>query len=240
MTPSKFAARTALPTRTETLPPPSSLEMEAAVLGAMMLEKASGTVLAMFKGNAEVFYQPAHRRVFEAITRLHDRGHAIDQLTVVAELRQLGQLEKAGGVGGVAGLTMRINSAANIVTHCLKLLDLYAKRRVAEIGYLFTANAHSPMADAEQLITEAYQLLNNLQNARSIRQAQTLGSMFNAAVDEIKLATQAPDGLTGVTSGLAAIDKVTGGWQPSDLIILAARPGMGKTSLMLSAANAAQ
>lgn len=242
MQPPRFAARVAEPTRrTETLPPPSNIDLEAAVLGAVMLEShAIGTVLAMVKGNAEVFYQPAHRYIFQAITALHSRGRAIDQLTVVAELRALGLLEKSGGVGGVAGLTMRINGAANIYTHCLTLLDLYAKRRLAQIGYLFSANAHSPMSDAEELITAAYTALNDLQNARSIRQAQTLGQLFNQAIDEVKAATQAPGGLTGIPSGMAAVDKVTGGWQPSDLIILAARPGMGKTSFILSAANHAQ
>lgn len=228
-------------TRTETLSPPSDTALEAAVLGAMLLESpAVPTVLAMLKGNAETFYQPAHQRVFEAIIRLHQRGHAIDQLTVIAELRLVGQLEKAGGMAEVAGLTNRVNSAAHVASHCLTLLQLYTLRRIAQVGYQFTAQAYNRTSDPLELLNEAQQALNGLHNALQIRQAHTMGSLFDRAIEEIKAATQAPGGLTGVTSGLAAVDKVTGGWQPSDLIIVAARPGMGKTSFTLFAACEAE
>ena len=221
--------------------PVANVEMEAAVLGAMLLE--AGCVrdaLARLRGNAEVFYRPAHQHVFQTMLALYQRGDAIDMLTVVQELRDKGQLEKVGGAGTVAGLTIGIDSAAHIQAHSAKLLELYTKRCIARVGQGFTAQAYDHTSDALELLTEAQQQINHLHDALQIRQASTLGQLFHSAIDEIVAATKAPAGLTGITSGLTALNNITGGWQPSDLIIIAARPGMGKTSFTLACACKAQ
>ena len=227
--------------RTETLPPPSDDAMEVAVLGAMMLERpALSTALAMLRGNAEVFYPDRHRLIFTAILTLHNQGAAVDQVTVIRQLTQNGQLQKAGGMAYVAGLTMRVNSAAHLATHCLLLLQLFTKRRMAEVGYKLRSRAYDEMADPHELLAEAQTLLNTLHESLQVRRPQTVAELFGATVDEIVEASQAPSGITGVPSGLWALDKITGGWQPSDLIIIAARPGMGKTSVSLAMACMAE
>ena len=229
------------PTRTETLAPPSDNDLEMAVLGAMMLEgPALLTGLAMLRGNADVFYPDRHRYIFRALLALHNEGAAVDTLTVTAKLRTLNQLEKAGGLAYVAGLTNRINGGAHLPTHCLSLLELYTKRRMAEVGYLLRNRAHDQSSDPHELLAEAQALLNGLHESLQLRRPQTVAELFGSTVDEIVEATRAPHGITGVPSGLWALDKITGGWQPSDLIIIAARPGMGKTSVSLAMACMAE
>jgi replicative DNA helicase len=227
--------------RTETLPPPSDETMEKAVLGAMLLERDALPVgLALLRNNAEVFYPEAHRHVFRAMEDLHSEGAAVDQMTVISRLRANGKLEKAGGLAAVAGLTMAADSAAHLQSHCLILLELYTKRVIAQVGYKLTSQAYSPLTDAHELTAKAQALLNTLQNALQVRRPQTVGELFHPAVDEIVAAAGTPNGITGIPSGLWALDKITGGWQPSDLIIIAARPGMGKTSVTLAVACMAE
>lgn len=227
--------------RTETLPPPNDNTLECAVLGAMMLEApAVNTALAMLRGNIELFYQPAHQYIFAAIIRLSESGKAIDQLTVVQQLRSVGLLEKCGGLGYVAGLTMKINSAAHLPTHCTTLIELFTKRRIGQVGYLFTSNAFSPVSDPLTLLAEAQAALNELHNSLQIRAAKTVGELHPEAFNAIRKAVGTPGGITGVPSGLSAVDAISGGWQPSELIILAARPGMGKTAFVLFCAKHAQ
>jgi replicative DNA helicase len=215
--------------------------MEAAVLGAMLIERdCQRDALTLLRSNADIFYHPAHQHIFRAIVALNQRSEAVDNLTLVHELRSRDQLDKVGGMGFVAGLTMHINSAAHIQTHCTKLIELYAKRCLLRVGRLFTAEASSHTSDALDLLAEAQRQLNQLHNTLQIRQARTLGAMYHQAIDEIVAATRAPAGLTGVTSGLTALDNVTGGWQPSDLILIAGRPGMGKTSFTMACACQAE
>lgn len=228
-------------TRTETLAPPSDLQMEKAVLGAMLLERDALPVgLSLLRNNAQVFYPDSHRHIFRAMEALHSEGAAVDQMTVISRLRADGKLEKAGGMGAVAGLTMAADSAAHLQSHCLVLLELYSKRVIAEVGYKLTSQAYSPTTDAHELTASAYALLNSLQNTLQVRRPQTVAELFPAAVDEIVAAAGTPNGITGVTSGLWSVDKITGGWQRGDLIIVAARPGMGKTSVTLAVACMAE
>lgn len=225
----------------EILPPPTDKLIEVVVLGAMLVERScQREALAKLRGNADIFYYPSHQHVFRAIAALNQRGEAVDMLTVVHELRSHGHLDQVGGMAFVAGLTQHISSAAHIQTHCTRLLELYAKRCLQRIGRLFVAEGASPTSDALDLAAEAQRQLNELHNTLQIRQARTLGEMFHQAIDEIVAATRTPAGLTGVTSGLTALDNVTGGWQPTDLILIAARPGMGKTSFTLACACQAE
>lgn len=227
--------------RTETLPPPSDTQLEKAVLGAMLLERDALPVgLSLLRNNAEIFYPDAHRHVFRAMEALHAEGAPVDQMTVISRLRVDGKLEKAGGLAAVASLTMAADSAAHLQGHCAILLELYTKRVIAQVGYRLTSQAYSPTSDAHELTAQAQALLNTLQNSLQVRRPQTVAELFNPTVDEIVAAAGTPNGITGVTSGLWALDKITGGWQPSDLIIIAARPGMGKTSVTLAVACMAE
>ncbi|GAC1381076.1 MAG: replicative DNA helicase [Hymenobacter sp.] len=221
--------------------PLSDLKLEIAVLGAMLqLRDAVPTALAFFRPGAEVFYLPRHQTIFRAMARLHATGDGIDIMTVTAVLREAGQLDQCGGAQYVAAFTQHVESAANLTTHCAILLDLYAKRRTAELAQQLLATAYDVTAEPGDVLAAAQHALNAIQDSRQVRRAQTMGDLFPLALDEVVQATQTPGGLTGVPTCLAALDRVTGGWQPGQLIIIAARPGMGKTSVTLAMANLAE
>jgi replicative DNA helicase len=232
--PHKFIPPAPRPLRTETLPPPSDAAIEAAVLGAMMIEApAVATALALLRSNAEVFYIPAHQAVFRAIIALTTAGLAVDQLTVVQQLNAEGKLSQAGGAAGVLGLTMYINGAGNLPSHCAVLLELYTKRTIWQMAQQLLGQAFSPMVPAQELLSNAYLTLNSLSMSMQTRRPKLVGEVYDQVIDKIVAATKIKSGITGVPSGLWALDRITGGFQPGNLIIVAARPGMGKTSLML-------
>lgn len=236
----RFVPPAPRPARTETLPPPSDAAIEAAVLGAILLEAhALPTAQELLRANVEVFYYPAHRCVFRAILALVGASRHVDQLTVVQQLREAGELDKAGGLGGVAALTLYIQGAAHLTTHCAVLVDLYTKRQIWAVAQQWLAQAFNPVTSSQELLGQAYATLNTLSTALQVRRPQLVGEVFDRVVDKIVAASQVESGITGVPSGLWALDQITGGWQPGNLIIEAARPGMGKTSLMLATARKA-
>jgi len=240
MQPSKFTLPAPRPARTETLPPPNAPDIEAAVLGAMLFEApAVPTVLALLRANASVFYIPAHQHVFRAIVTLSTSGQAVDTLTVVQQLAAAGKLSEAGGPAGVAGLASYMSGAGILPTHCAMLLEHHAKREIWNVAVQLLAQARNPMVPADTLLADAYATLNNLSTSMQVRRPQLVGELYDRVVDKIIAASQVKSGITGVPSGLWALDRITGGWQPGNLIIEAARPGMGKTSLMLATARKA-
>jgi replicative DNA helicase len=238
--PAKFSPPVLRPARTETLPPPNAPDIEAAVLGAMLFEAhAVSTVLALLRANAEVFYIPAHQHVFRAIVALSTSGQAIDTLTVAQQLAATGKLSEVGGAGGVAGLANYMSGAGILPTHCAVLLEHYTKREIWNVATQLLAQARNPMVQADTLLADGYASFNNLSTSMQVRRPQLVGELYDRVVDKIVAATQVKSGITGVPSGLWALDRITGGWQPGNLIIEAARPGMGKTSLMLATARKA-
>ncbi|MDO7887965.1 replicative DNA helicase [Hymenobacter cheonanensis] len=240
MQPQKFITPPARPARTETLPPPSAPDIEAAVLGAMLFEApAVATVLALLRANANVFYIPAHQHVFRAIVTLSTSGQAVDTLTVVQQLAAAGKLSEVGGPASVAGLATYMSGAGILPTHCAVLLEHYTKREIWNVATELLGKARSPMVAADTLLADAYATLNSLSTSMQVRRPQLVGELYDRVVDKIVAASQVESGITGVPSGLWALDRITGGWQPGNLIIEAARPGMGKTSLMLATARKA-
>ena len=221
--------------------PLADMPIEIAALGAMMTERAAvSTGIAFLRGNADIFYLPRHQHIFRAVVALHASGDAVDILTVSNHLRQAGRLDQAGGAQYVAAFTQHVHNANALSAHCATLIDLYAKRRTAEIASQLLKTAYDFTADAGDVLALAQQSLNEVQDSRQVRRAQTLGQLFDPAIDEIVQATKTPGGVTGVPSTITALDRITGGWQGGQLIIFGARPGMGKTSLTLAIANAAE
>ena len=218
--------------------PPQALDLEAAVLGAAMLEADAQRTLLAILPNEEVFYCTAHQQAYLAIRDLVQRGDHADQLTVTQQLRQRGTLARTGGPHFVAGLTIRINSAAHFETHCRVLQEQHARRVVITIGTELTAHGYDQTRDPLDLLTDAQTRLTNLHRTLETRPGQTAAAAFDPTFDRLALAIQ-QRGLTGVPTGLAALDGLTGGWQPADLIILAARPAMGKTAALLHFARTA-
>jgi replicative DNA helicase len=218
--------------------PPQALDIEAAVLGAAMLEADAQRALLATITSEEVFYCTAHQQVYLAIRDLVQRGDHADLLTVVAQLRHRGTLARTGGPHFVAGLTSRINSAAHFETHCRLLQEQHARRVVITTGTELTAHAYDDTRDPLDLLTDAQTRLTNLHRTLETRPGQTAAAAFDLMFDRLAQAVQ-QRGLTGVPTGLAQLDGLTGGWQPGDLVILAARPAMGKTAALLHFARTA-
>ena len=218
--------------------PPQALDLEAAVLGAAMLEADAQRTLLAILPTEEVFYCTAHQQVYLAIRDLVQQGSHADLLTVVAQLRHRGTLERTGGPHFVAGLTSRINSAAHLETHCRLLQEQHARRVVIRVGTELRAHGYDQTRDPLELLADAQTHLTGLHRALETRPGQTAADAFDPTFERLAQAVQ-QRGMTGVPTGLAALDGLTGGWQPGDLIILAARPGMGKTAALLHFARTA-
>ncbi len=207
--------------------PPQRLEMEAAVLGALMLEKdALTTVVDILKAHS--FYKDGHQRIYKAISNLFDKSEPIDQLTVVQELREMGELEAAGGVGYVAGLTMHINSAANIEAHARVILEAAIKRELIRTATDILRDAYEETTDVFELLDATEKNIFQVSEDNMRKGVDSMQDLMVKAIKELEEKKHQKDGLTGVPTGFAALDRVTSGWQPSDLVIIAARPGMGK------------
>ncbi|WP_375416788.1 replicative DNA helicase [uncultured Hymenobacter sp.] len=218
--------------------PPQALDLEAAVLGAALLEAHAQRTLLATLPTEEVFYSAAHQQVYLAIRDLVQQGDHADLLTVVAQLRHRGTLERTGGAHFVARLSQRINSAAHLDTHCRILLEQHARRVIIRAGTELTAHAYDDGRDPLTLLTDAQTRLTSLHRALETRPGQTAAAAFDATFDRLAQAI-GQQGLTGIPTGLTQLDGLTGGWQPGDLIILAARPAMGKTAALLHFARTA-
>jgi replicative DNA helicase len=217
--------------------PPQALPIEKAVLGAALLE-APATAIVLSTLHPEAFYQPGHRLLFEAMRELSATGSAVDMLTVVQYLRGKATLERAGGLGYVASLTSNINGGAHVEAHCRILLEYHARRTIITAGTLLQTHGYDEGRDALEVLAEAQQQLTGLHTVLDQRPAQTVADHFDAVFTKLEADVLNP-GLTGVPTGLTFLNDATGGWQPGDLIILAARPAMGKTAVMLHAAREA-
>lgn len=216
--------------------PPQAVDLEEAVLGALMLEKdALSVVIDIVK--AESFYKDAHQKIFEAITSLFQKSLPVDLLTVAAELRTLGYLEIIGGAYYLTQLTDRVVSAANIEFHARIISQKYIQRELIQISSQIITNAYDETSDIFELLDTAEKSLFEVAQNNLRRDTQKIDDIMRTAVDALEKLRDRTDSLTGIPSGFTALDRVTSGWQPSDLVIIAARPAMGKTAFVLSCAR---
>ncbi|UOQ53078.1 replicative DNA helicase [Hymenobacter cellulosivorans] len=215
--------------------PPHADDLELAVLGAMLVD-ADGlrTAMGLLGTTEDVFYQAPHRLLFRSMVRLFIAGRAVDAVSLHLRLGQDGALPKHGVLDAYEAIVQSVNSSAHVETHVLQLLELYTKRRMGEIGRLLVAKSYDAMQDSFELLTEAQKLLNSAHAALQLKRPRAVAELYDSIIDDIVHATEQTGGLTGVPAGLSLLDRLTGGWQDSDLVIIAARPGMGKTSLVLS------
>ncbi|WP_201980803.1 replicative DNA helicase [Hymenobacter rubidus] len=207
--------------------PPQAPELEMAVLGALMLEKdALTSVIDLLK--PESFYKDAHQRIYRAVIRLFDKSEPIDQLTVVHELREMGELEACGGPFYVANLTLKVNSAANVEYHARIITETAIKRELIRISSEIQRDAFEDTTDVFKLLDDTESALFEVSESNIRKNFDDMRSLMGKAIKELEEKKNQSDGLTGVPTGFTALDRVTSGWQPSDLVIIAARPGMGK------------
>lgn len=216
--------------------PPQAVDLEEAVLGAIMLEKdALAAIIDIIK--PEAFYKEAHQIIFSAITRLFAKTEPIDILTVTNELKFTGELEAAGGPFYIAQLTNRVASAANTEFHTRIIIQKFIQRELIRISSEIIRDAYEDTTDVFNLLDRAENELFSVGENNLRRNYVDMQSLIRNAVKQIESAKNNQNSFTGVGSGFTELDRVTSGWQPSDLIIIAARPGMGKTAFVLTIAR---
>jgi replicative DNA helicase len=200
------------------------------VLGAIMLEKAAMDKVSEFL-QPECFYMDAHQRIFRAMTSLSSANEPVDMLTVVEALRRANDLDNVGGPYYITKLTGSVVSSANIETHAKIVYQMWIKREVIRIGGEIIGHAYEDETDAFELIEGLEQQVSQLAIQQSGKKFQTLAEVAKESSDRIYHAMKSGDELTGVPSGLPLLDAITQGWQRTNFIILAARPGVGKSAV---------
>lgn len=215
---------------------PQAVGLEEAVLGAIMLEKDAITkVLDILKPSS--FYVEANQKIYHAMRSLFERSAPIDLLTVHEELHKTGELESVGGPAYLVELTHRVGSAANLEYHAKIIAQKYIQRELIRVSTQIIQNSFEDTMDIFDLLDEAERGLFDITQQNLNRSYQPIGSLAAGVLKQLEILSQKEDGLTGVPTGFIQLDRVTSGWQPSDLIIVAARPGMGKTAFTLSMAR---
>ena len=215
--------------------PPQTLELEEAVLGAMMIDK-KGVDEVIDILQPEAFYKDAHKFIFEAIFQLFTDSQPVDLLTVSAQLRKSGKLELAGGDYYLIQLTQKISSSAHIEFHSRIILQKFIQRSLIRISSEIIEDSYDESTDVFDLLDKAESKLYEVTQGNIKRSSETAQSLVIQAKKRIE-EIAGKEGLSGIATGFDSLDKVTSGWQPSDLIIIAARPGMGKTAFVLSMAR---
>ncbi|MEM9833591.1 MAG: replicative DNA helicase [Bacteroidota bacterium] len=206
---------------------PQAVDLEEAVLGALMLEKdALTTVIEILQ--PESFYREANQEIYKAILALFDKSEPVDILTVTDQLRKNGTLELAGGAFHVSGLTQRVSSAANIEYHARIVSEMAIKRELITIAAEIQREAYEDTTDTFSLLDKMEQRIFSVSEANIRKNYADMRSMMREAFSELEAKKLRKDGLTGVPTGFVVLDRLTSGWQKSDLVIIAARPGMGK------------
>lgn len=218
--------------------PPQARELEEAVLGALMLDKeAVSEVVDIVR--AESFYVDAHQLIFKAILSLFAKSQPVDILTVTEELRKSGDLESVGGPFYITELTSRIASSANVEFHARIISQKFIQRELIRISTEVIKDSYEDTTDVFELLDKAERNLFEITDKNLKRHSEGISTLIKKAIKEIEAMNERKEGLSGVPSGFSELDRLTSGWQKSDLIIIAARPGMGKTAFTLALARSA-
>ena len=216
--------------------PPQATDLEEAVLGAMLLEKnAINDAIDILK--PESFYKPEHQKIFAVILELFANSESIDILSVSEKLRKRGELQIVGGPGYIAQLTNRVASAAHIEYHARIIAEKYILRSLIEVSSEVIKNSYDETQDVFDVLNEAEEGLFKIAEGNLKKSYEGVDDLVRQALEEIEKASENSDGVSGVPSGFTDLDRLTSGWQKSDMIVLAARPGMGKTAFVLSMAR---
>ena len=212
--------------------PPQALDLEESVLGALMLEKDALTdVIDILK--PDNFYKDANKEIYNAIIDLFNNSEPVDLLTVTTQLKKNGKLDFVGGAYYVTQLTTRVNSASNIEYHSRIILEQSIKRQLIEVSGEIQKEAYEDTTDVFDLLDNTEQSLFDISESHIRKNYSQVKGLMKEAIDELESKKSRKDGITGVPSGFIDLDNITSGWQPSDLIIIAGRPSMGKTAFVL-------
>ena len=215
--------------------PPQAVDLEEVVLGAMMIDK-KGVDEVIDILSPEVFYKEAHQYIFESIFKLFENSEPIDLLTVSTQLKKEGKLEVIGGDYYLIQLTQKVASSAHIEFHARIIQQKFIKRSLIKLSNEIIEESYDETTDVFDLLDTAESRLYEVTQGNLKRSSESAQSLVIQAKKKIQEISN-KEGMSGVPSGFDKLDKLTSGWQPSDLIIVAARPGMGKTALTLSMAR---
>jgi replicative DNA helicase len=216
--------------------PPQATDLEEAVLGAMMLEQNALTnVIDILK--ADIFYKESHQKIFSAIHTLFANSQPVDILTVTQELKKQGNLEMVGGAYYISMLTNRVASAANVEYHARIVLQKFLQRELIRISSEIIRDSYEDTTDVFDILDKAEKELFAVSETNLRRNYEDMRSLLKEAVKQIEGAKNQEGHISGIPSGFSALDRITAGWQKSDLVVLASRPGMGKTAFVLSMAR---
>ena len=215
---------------------PQALEIEDVVLGALMIDKDAFSIVSEII-RPETFYEPRNQKIFTAIRHLNMNERPVDILTVTEELKREGTLEDVGGGARIVELSSRVASSAHIEYHANILAQKFLARQLITFAGQIESEAFDETSDIAELMQHAEGRLFEI-SQKNMRQDYTqVEPVVRQAVEILQKASASSGGLTGVASGFTKLDDITSGWQPSDLVIIAGRPAMGKTSFALSIAK---
>jgi len=213
--------------------PPQAIELEETVLGAIMLEKdAVLSIIDILKPQS--FYKESHQKIYQAIVDLSTNSNPIDILTVTEELRKRNLLEEIGGPFYITQLTSRVASAAHIEFHARIIAQKYIQRELIRISTEIQNRSYDESMDVDDLLDYSENELFKIAEGNIKKDTAKINVLVNEAIKQIEIASKREDKLSGVPSGFSKLDRLTSGWQKSDLVVIAARPSMGKTALVLS------
>jgi len=216
--------------------PPQAIELEEAVLGAIMIERdAVIAVIDVIK--VESFYKESHQKIFQAVLDLSSRHEPIDLLTVTEELRKRDELDAVGGAVYLAQLTSKVGSAAHLEFHSKIIAQKFIQRELIRVSSDIQSKAFDDSIDVDYLLDYSEMELFRVAEGNIKRETAPINLLVKQALHELEEAGKREDGLSGVPCGFSELDRMTSGWQPSDLIIVAARPSVGKTAFVLSMAR---
>src|SRR4249919_1715987 len=207
--------------------PPQARDLEEAVLGAVMLEKSAfDTIVEILK--PECFYTDAHQRIFRVFQSLAQQSMPIDMLTVVEELKTKEELEEVGGPYYITKLTNSVVSTANIEAHARIILQKFIQRELIRISGEIISDAYEDSTDVFDLLDDAESKLFEITNNHLRKNLDSMATVLVKTIQRIEDLRHKNEDITGIPSGFTSLDRVTYGWQNTDLIILAARPAVGK------------
>lgn len=215
--------------------PPNALDFEKIVIGTFLIDR-KGLDHSIDLLTPDVFYDPRHQTIFSSILKLYESNSPIDLMTVIQDLKKNEKLNLAGGDHYIIDLTMGVSSSAHIEYHVRVILEKFILRSLINVSANVIDSSYKESTDVFELLDKAEQSFFEITNGTIKKGFDTANSLVKEAIDKIK-SLKDKEGLSGIPSGFTALDKETGGWQNSDLIIIAARPAMGKTAFILSMAR---
>lgn len=215
--------------------PPNAVDFEKLIIGTFLIDK-KGLDYSIDLLTSEVFYDPRHQTIFSAILKLFQNNKPVDLSTVIHELKKEDKLKLAGGDHYIINLSLGVSSSAHIEYHVRVVLEKFILRRLIDVSANVIDNSYKESTDVFELLDQAEKEFFDITNDTIKKGFDTANSLVKQAIDTIK-SLKGKEGLSGVPSGFTKLDQETGGWQNSDLIIIAARPAMGKTAFLLSMAR---